>query len=236
MPRRQRFTPIRWAVMGARVPPDLRRRQLLTEAARLLTEHGLEQVQITELAARTGVSRPLVYRFFPTRQALLHAVLEDFAEFLGARFQEALARLKSASIETLVTAFVEACCDAIEQKGSGPWLLLDPRAAEPELCQLGRSIFVGLLGPWQQQLGVFLGVPASRASYVLWIIVAAGRATLLGFIDGAVTRKRAVTDATRVVTALLATFSVAEKPQTAKPQAAKLATPEPSRRPRRPTR
>jgi len=193
--------------MGARVPPDLRRRQLLSEAARLLSEHGLEQVQITEVAARTGVSRPLVYRLFPTRQALLRAVLEDFADFLHARFQEALARLRSASVETLVTAFVEASCEAIAQKGAGPWLLLDPRGAEPELCQLGRSIFVRLLGPWQQHLGLFLGVPDAQASYVLWIIVAAGRATLAGWIEGAVPRERAVVDATCVVTALLATFS-----------------------------
>src|SRR3954470_819654 len=100
--------------MGSRVPPDLRRRQLLAEAAQLLTQHGLEQVQITEVAERAGVSRPLVYRLFPTRQALLRAVLEDFAEFLGARFHETLQRLQSASIDTIATAFVEACCDSIE--------------------------------------------------------------------------------------------------------------------------
>src|SRR5262245_19282245 len=62
----------------ARVPPDARRRQLLDEAARLLTEHGIEQLQITEVATRVGVSRPLVYRQFPTRQALVRALLEDF--------------------------------------------------------------------------------------------------------------------------------------------------------------
>ncbi|MFT3928551.1 MAG: TetR/AcrR family transcriptional regulator [Myxococcales bacterium] len=193
--------------MGSRVPPDVRRRQLLAEAARLLTEHGLEQVQITELASRTNVSRPLVYRLFPTRQALLQAVLEDFAEFLGARFHEVLQRQPTASVQTIATAFVEACCDAIEQKGAGPWLLLDARGVEPELCELGRTIFMGLLGPWQEQLGVFLGVPASRASYVLWIIVAAGRATLAGWIEGTVDRADAVSTATHVVTALLVTFA-----------------------------
>jgi AcrR family transcriptional regulator len=199
--------------MSARVPPDLRRRQLLDEAAQLLTQHGIEQVQITEVAERAGVSRPLVYRLFPTRQALLQAVLEDFAEYLGARFCQALQSFQSASVEAIATAFVEASCDAIEQKGSGPWLLLDPRSADPELCRLGRQIFVGLLDPWQRELGVFLGVPASRASYVLWIIVAAGRATLAGWIDGTVDRALAVSDATRVVTALLAAFSNPVKAQ-----------------------
>ena len=199
--------------MGIRVPPDTRRRQLIAEAGKLLTLHGIEQVQITEVAERSGVSRPLVYRLFPTRQALLRAVLEDFTEFLGARFQEALKRGEAASVEALTTTFVEACCDAIEQKGSGPWLLLEPRSADPELCSMARTVFVELLDPWQQQLSFFLGVPASRAFYVLWIIVAAGRATLAGWIDGVVERKRAVTDATRVVTALLSTFAGSSQPQ-----------------------
>src|SRR5690606_35783155 len=115
--------------MPARVPKDMRRRQLLAEAAHLLTQYGVEHVQITEVAERAGVSRPLVYRLFPTRQALLRAVLEDFSEYLGARFHEALQRFQSASVEAMVTAFVEASCEAIEEKGAGPWLLLDPRSA-----------------------------------------------------------------------------------------------------------
>jgi AcrR family transcriptional regulator len=198
--------------MGTRVPPDTRRRQLIAEAAKLLTLHGIEHVQITEIAERAGVSRPLLYRLFPTRQALLRAVLEDFTAFLAGRFRKALERGEAASIEALTTAFVAACCDAIEQKGAGPWLLLEPRSADPELCKMGREVFVELLDPWQQQLAFFLGVPANRAFYVLWIIVAAGRATLAGWIDGTVEREQAVADAARVVTALLATFAGASVP------------------------
>ncbi len=197
--------------MGARVPPHTRRRQLIAEAAKLLTLQGIEAVQVTEVAERAGVSRPLLYRLFPTRQALLRAVLEDFTAFLGARFQEALRRREAFDIAALTTDFVEACCDAIEQKGAGPWLLLEPRSADPELCSMARAVFVELLDPWQQQLAAFLGVPKNRAFYVLWIIVAAGRATLAGWIDGTVGRKRAVADATRVVTALLATFGGAQE-------------------------
>ncbi len=192
--------------MGARVPPDTRRRQLIAEAAKLLTSHGIEAVQITEVAERAGVSRPLLYRLFPTRQALLRAVLEDFTAFLGSRFQEAVRCRKAFDIAGLTTDFVEACCDAIEQKGAGPWLLLEPHSADPELCSMARAVFFELLDPWQKQLAAFLGVPKKRALYVLSIIVSAGRATLAGWIDGTVDRKRAVADATCVVTALLATF------------------------------
>jgi AcrR family transcriptional regulator len=193
--------------IGPRVPAGARRRQLLAEAATLLTEQGVERVQITEVAERAGVSRPLVYRLFPTRQALVRAVLEDFAAFISQRFGQARERFDSHDVHALATAFVEASCEAIEQKGAGPWLLLDPRGADPEIGRLGRAIFIELLDPWQRQLGTFLGVPQRRASHLLWIIVAAGRACLSGWIEGTVTRTQAVNDTTRVVTALLAAFA-----------------------------
>src|SRR5262245_23450584 len=110
---------------GGRVPPDARRRQLLDEAARILTDQGIEHLQITEVATRAGVSRPLVYRQFPSRAALLRAVLEDFAALVNERFHRALVRALPGSIASITTAFVEASCDAIEQRGAGPWQLLD---------------------------------------------------------------------------------------------------------------
>lgn len=190
-----------------RVPSEVRRRQLLAQAAQLLTEHGVDRVQITEVAERAGVSRPLVYRLFPTRQALLLAVLEDFTAFIGQRFTQAVQRFAANDVSVLVTAFVEASCQAIEQKGAGPWLLLDPRGTDPEISRIGRAIFLELLDPWQHQLGAFLGVSQRRASHVLWVIVAAGRACLGGWIEGTVTRAQALEDATRVVMALLEIFA-----------------------------
>jgi AcrR family transcriptional regulator len=205
MPVRARQRRLRPAVR--RVPSDTRRRQLLAQAAQLLTEHGVERVQITEVAERAGVSRPLVYRLFPTRQALLLAVLEDFTTFIHQRFTQAVQRYEATDVKAIVIAFVEASCEAIEQKGAGPWLLLDPRGADHEISRIGRAIFLELLDPWQRQLGGFLGVSQRRASHLLWIIVAAGRACLAGWIEGTVTRAQAVSDTTRVVTVLLDTFA-----------------------------
>ena len=95
-----------------RVPPEARRRQLLDEAARILTDEGLERLNVTELAERAGVSRPLVYRLFPTRHALVRAILDDFTAAIAERFQRALFRTLPGTIESITTAFVQACCDA----------------------------------------------------------------------------------------------------------------------------
>jgi AcrR family transcriptional regulator len=190
------------------VPADARRRQLLDEAARILTELGIEQLQITEVASRADVSRPLVYRLFPTRQALVRELLEDFAALVQERFRAALVRGLPGTIEGITSAFVEASCDAIDERGAGPWrLLVDARGADPELGRVGREIFEGLLDPWQSQLGDFLHTTPRRARSCLWVIVAAGRAALDGWIDGALTRREAVRDATLAVSALLKAFA-----------------------------
>lgn len=192
---------------GGRVPPDARRRQLLDEAARILTEQGIEHLQITEVATRAGVSRPLVYRQFPSRSALLRAVLEDFAALVDERFHKALVRALPGTIASITTAFVEASCDAVEQRGAGPWQLLDARGADPELARLGREIFGRLLDPWQTELGGFIGTTPRRARSLLWVIVAAGRAALDGWIEGGLSRAEAVRDATTAVSALLVAFT-----------------------------
>ena len=192
----------------SRVPPDARRRQLLDEAARILTEQGIEELQITEVAERAGVSRPLVYRQFPSRKALVRALLEDFTALVNERFHHALLRaLPGTTIESITTAFVEASCDAIEQRGAGPWQLLDARGADPEIVRVGREIFARLLDPWQAQLAGFIGTTQRRAESLLWVIVAAGRAALDGWIDGGLTRTEAVRDATTAVSALLVAFT-----------------------------
>ena len=198
----------------ARVPPDVRRRQLIEEASRILTDEGLERLQVSALAERAGVSRPLVYRMFPTRHALVRALLEDFTEAIDKRFHHALLRaLPAGTIESITTAFIEASCDVIEEKGAGPWLLLGARGSDPEIERIGRETFTQLLGPWQGQLAAFTGTNAKRAANDLWIIVAAGRAALWGWIDGAISRTEAIEDATRAVSALVAAFQARPRPK-----------------------
>src|SRR6185295_5475069 len=102
-------------------------------------------------------------------------------------------------------------CDAIERRGAGPWQLLDARGADPELARVGREIFAGLLDPWQAQLAAFIGTSPRRARSLLWVIVAAGRAALDGWIEGGLTRAPAVRGATTAVSALLVAFTTPGK-------------------------
>src|SRR5262249_56592749 len=106
-PRRPASSPRPGPPARRRLAPGDRRRDLLRVAALLLTEHGVDSVQIAEVATASGVSRQLVYRFFPSRRALIKAILEDFADALTREFgRHALDRLP-ANLEEATRVFVE---------------------------------------------------------------------------------------------------------------------------------
>ena len=58
-----------------RLAPEARRDQILDEAARLILDEGLYAVSMERLARDVGISKGLVYNYFPTRDALLTALL-----------------------------------------------------------------------------------------------------------------------------------------------------------------
>jgi AcrR family transcriptional regulator len=56
--------------------PERRREQLLEIGARLFAEHPYEDVWIEEVAELAGVSRGLLYHYFPTKRDFYAAVIE----------------------------------------------------------------------------------------------------------------------------------------------------------------
>ena len=193
-----------------RLSPEDRRRQLLGVAARLLTEQGATRLQFTELATAAGVSRPVIYRFFPTRQALLSAVLDDFVTELSRRFFEAAARSRMGSLDKITAAFVNAVCDTIEDKGAGAWHLLGSGGADAEAAQLGRAALDRIVEPWLPAIAERTHAQPRQVRNLSVMLVAAGRAVLELWYAGSLSRHEAELDATRGVSALLKAFTRAK--------------------------
>ena len=190
----------------ARLSADERRRRLLGVAAELMSRQGVDALQFAEVAAAAGVTRQLVYRFFPSRQALIMAVLEDFAADLTQRFGEGAARSIPGNPGEVTRVFVEAVCDSIEAKGPGPWHLLDSNGPDPQVAQLGRAIQDRLIAPWRMRIAETIGITSREARILAQMIIATGRAVLELWYTGMLTRSEAVEAATRGVNGLLEGF------------------------------
>jgi AcrR family transcriptional regulator len=63
-----------------RLKVDERRRQLLERATELFATHGYDELSMAKIAREAGVSKPLLYHYFPTKRQLFEAVLGQAAE------------------------------------------------------------------------------------------------------------------------------------------------------------
>jgi len=63
-----------------RLNVDERRRQLLERATALFATHGYDELSMAKLAREAGISKPLLYHYFPSKRDLFEAVLSDAAE------------------------------------------------------------------------------------------------------------------------------------------------------------
>ena len=67
-----------------RLAPADRRAQLLSVGARFFASHPYAEVLMEDVAEQAGVSRALLYRHFPSKQALFAAVYQQAADRLLA--------------------------------------------------------------------------------------------------------------------------------------------------------
>ena len=183
-----------------------RRSQLLRTAGALLTREGIDGLELTRLAAEAGVSRPIVYRFFPSRQALIVGLLEDLEADLVARFSVVASRPFPESLEDATRLFVEAACDTIEDKGVGVWELLGSRGPDPAVAKLAQKMHERLLAPWHARVAFATGVTPRVAGTVSRMLVAAARAVLEQWYTGKLSRDEAVRHASHGVGGLLEAF------------------------------
>jgi AcrR family transcriptional regulator len=68
-----------------RMDVDERRQQLLERGAELFTSHSYDELSMKEIAAEVGISKALLYHYFPSKQAFFEETLGAWAERLRER-------------------------------------------------------------------------------------------------------------------------------------------------------
>ncbi|MCG0063238.1 MULTISPECIES: TetR/AcrR family transcriptional regulator [Streptomyces] len=71
-----------------RMGVEERRQQLIGVALDLFSRRSPDEVSIDEIATAAGISRPLVYHYFPGKLSLYEAALQRASEDLASRFAE----------------------------------------------------------------------------------------------------------------------------------------------------
>jgi AcrR family transcriptional regulator len=68
-----------------RLGVEERRRQLLERGAELFTQYSYDELSMRKIAREAGISKALLYHYFPSKQAFFQATLAQAAEELRAR-------------------------------------------------------------------------------------------------------------------------------------------------------
>jgi len=68
-----------------RLDVEERRRQLLEQGADLFTRHSYDELSMSRIARELGISKALLYHYFPGKRAYFEATLGAWAEELRAR-------------------------------------------------------------------------------------------------------------------------------------------------------
>lgn len=208
MPARARRRPPRPLPRSARGrlwAPD-RRRQLLAVAAEILDREGVDGVRIPDVARAGGVTRPVVYRFFPNRQAILMDLLEEFGSVLEARLEQSVGG-GLADVEALLRSVFEAVCDTIEEIGAGVWKLLNSAGPDPEIESVAQSVRERLVLPWLERVAEVTRAPAPDVRALTAMLAAAVPAVLSQWLAGDLRRDEAMDSLLRGVGGLIRAFS-----------------------------
>lgn len=96
------------------VRTNLRTRQLLSAAARLMERDGSHAVSMQALADEASVSVGLIYRYFGNKQDLLLAVIVEVLDAFGTKAPAAVDAAGNDPVERVAAAFA-AFCEVIDE-------------------------------------------------------------------------------------------------------------------------
>jgi AcrR family transcriptional regulator len=90
-----------------RLQAEDRRRQLLERGAELFARHSYDELSMRTIAREVGISKPLLYHYFPSKQAFFQATLAQAAEELRARTEPDPALPPLDQLRNSLEAFLE---------------------------------------------------------------------------------------------------------------------------------
>lgn len=144
-----------------RLPPDVRKAQIVRTAADFFAEHGFAG-STRDLAAEIGVTQALLYRYFDTKEALIAAVFDEFAD----RYDPASAAVlqdTAVPITERVVAFYRTYLDRVADPLSCRLFMYSALAGYDFNQKVAPSAEESALKPLLAALRKEAGLPARRS-------------------------------------------------------------------------
>jgi len=116
-----------------RLSPEARRQSIVDAAVDLIVQTGQTRCTLEQVATHAGISKPLIYRHFSSREALLEAVLDQELKALRGRGFESVP--KNTPVARLIRGAVEQSLRYYFDHGP----ILRLLASDPAIADLARA-------------------------------------------------------------------------------------------------
>jgi AcrR family transcriptional regulator len=156
-----------------RMQVDERRAQLLKLGTELFTRHSYDELSMARIAREAGISKPLLYHYFPSKQEYFRATLADAAEGLQRDMEPDPALPPLAQLDQALEGFLSW----IEDNSAAYLKLIESASSLPDVQALVDAVRTRTV---ERILGGIFGdeqpPPRVRAAALGW----------LWFMDGAI--------------------------------------------------
>ncbi|MEA2135479.1 MAG: hypothetical protein QOC68_3388 [Solirubrobacteraceae bacterium] len=119
-----------------RLDVEERRRRLLELGTTLFARHDYDALSMAAIAREAGISKALLYHYFPSKQAYFMATLEQKAEELASRIAPDPALAPAEQLATSLDAFL----GWVEENGDAYAKLVRGAAAVPEVREVMEEV------------------------------------------------------------------------------------------------
>jgi AcrR family transcriptional regulator len=149
----------------ARLHSDERREQLVARATELFATHGYEELSMSRIAREAGISKALLYHYFPSKSQLFATALTAAADDLRKRTEPVD---PSGPPVEQVTASLEAFLRWVDDHGEGYRKLIESGGI-PEVREIVGSVRETTAQRILEGLGEQGERPATRAAVNAWL-------------------------------------------------------------------
>ena len=137
------------------------RQSLLAAARKLFVRQGYEATTMQHIVREAGTSIGNCYFYFPTKEALLHAIVQDFAQQIGRSIDAAIAPLP-AGPEQLAIALGQAVRSTLAQADLARVFLVETHL--PELREMVLHYFLSRLAHLLKVGKIAENIPSTLAT------------------------------------------------------------------------
>lgn len=184
-----------------RLPREQRLRQLLDVSWKLINAEGTDALTLGRLSEEAGVTKPVVYDHFGTRNGLLTALYQDFDVRQTALIDAAIAASKP-GLKDIASVIASSYINCVLTQGREIPEVLAALSGSPELAAVKRSYQQTFIAKCQKVLAPHAG-PQGVSLASLWAMLGAADALSQAAVAGDLSEEQARDELQETIVAMV---------------------------------